>query len=41
MLPHVDEFRPIHSLEAIEDLCKALDRRGGRDNDPMRWLRAA
>jgi len=24
MLPHVDEFRPVHSLEAISDLCDAL-----------------
>ncbi|MCT8998397.1 vWA domain-containing protein [Chelativorans intermedius] len=24
MLPHVDEFRPVHSLEALEDLCHAL-----------------
>ena len=31
MLPHVDEFRPVHSLEAIGDLVKALgDGVGGR-----------
>ena len=24
MLPHVDEFRPVHSLAAISDLCQAL-----------------
>ncbi|WP_128291696.1 vWA domain-containing protein [Afifella aestuarii] len=24
ILPHVDDFRPVHSLEAIEDLVKAL-----------------
>ncbi|WP_163271311.1 vWA domain-containing protein [Chelativorans alearense] len=24
MLPHVDEFRPVHTLEALEDLCRAL-----------------
>ena len=29
MLPHVDEFRPVHSLEAIGDLVKALGGEGG------------
>ncbi|WP_338531426.1 VWA domain-containing protein [Nitratireductor thuwali] len=24
MLPHVDELRPVHSLDALEDLCEAL-----------------
>ncbi|MCT7375202.1 vWA domain-containing protein [Chelativorans salis] len=24
MLPHVDEFRPVHTLEALGDLCRAL-----------------
>ncbi len=41
MLPHVDEFRPIHSLEAVADLCRAL---GGDDAgraDPRKWLDAA
>jgi uncharacterized protein with von Willebrand factor type A (vWA) domain len=42
MLPHVDEFRPIHSLEAIDDLCRALSREGGgAATDPRRWLNAA
>jgi hypothetical protein len=27
MLPHVDEFRPIHSLASMEELCQALGRR--------------
>ncbi len=39
MLPHVDEFRTVHSLESIEDLCKALGRDTTRDADPQRWLR--
>jgi uncharacterized protein len=38
MLPHVDEFRAIHNLEAIADLCRALSARGRRFNDPKRWL---
>ena len=38
MLPHVDEFRPIHNLEAIADLCRALSASGRRSGDPKRWL---
>jgi uncharacterized protein with von Willebrand factor type A (vWA) domain len=41
MLPHVDEFRPIHSLEAMADLCEALSEAGSDAADPRRWLRAA
>lgn len=41
MLPHVDEFRPIHSLEAIADLCRAFGRDGRIPTDPRRWLEAA
>jgi len=41
MLPHVDEFRPIHSLEAIADLCAALSERRADMADPRRWLSAA
>lgn len=40
MLPHVDEFRPIHSLESMEELCQALAE-GGASADPRRWLTAA
>jgi uncharacterized protein with von Willebrand factor type A (vWA) domain len=38
MLPHVHEFRPIHSLASMDELCRALsaDRSGGAD--PRRWL---
>ena len=24
LLPHVDELRPVHNLESLEDLCAAL-----------------
>jgi hypothetical protein len=41
MLPYVDEFRPVHSLEAIADLCAALSERGAATSDPRRWLVAA
>jgi uncharacterized protein len=38
MLPHVDEFRAIHNLEAITDLCRALSTSGRRFADRKRWL---
>ena len=38
MLPHVDEFRAVHSLEALADLCVALSRPATRENDPRVWL---
>jgi len=39
MLPHVDEFRPIHNLESMADLCAALSAHGGHAGDPKVWLR--
>ena len=40
MLPHVDEFRPVHNLASMEALVAALAaNRGGAD--PRLWLRAA
>ena len=39
MLPHVDEFRAVHNLEALADLCASLDRRSAASVDPRRWLR--
>ncbi len=39
MLPHVHEFRAVHNLEALADLCASLDRRTGRDADPRRWIK--
>jgi len=41
MLPHVDEFRPVHSLEAIGDLVAALSEGAFGRADPRRWLAAA
>ncbi|AXS41135.1 VWA domain-containing protein [Breoghania sp. L-A4] len=41
MLPHVDEFRSVHSLDAVEDLCKVLA--GDKTDaitDPRDWMRA-
>jgi uncharacterized protein with von Willebrand factor type A (vWA) domain len=41
MLPHVDEFRPVHSLEAVADLVETLSGRRSSDADPRRFLAAA
>ena len=37
MLPHVDELRPIHNLESMRDLCRALSAHGSHV-DPKTWL---
>jgi uncharacterized protein with von Willebrand factor type A (vWA) domain len=41
MLAHVDEFRPIHNLRAMADLCAALSANHSQASDPKAWLRAA
>lgn len=43
MLPHVDEFRAAHSLNAIEDLVAALGAKSGKTlaTDPKKWLEAS
>jgi uncharacterized protein with von Willebrand factor type A (vWA) domain len=41
MLPHVDEFRPIHNLGSMAGLVRALGRERDRGADPARWMRAA
>lgn len=40
MLPHVDEFRAVHNLNALSDLCRSLGSVSGRSTDPKRWLDA-
>ncbi len=40
MLPHVDEFRPIHNLASIADLVSALtENGGGKALRPRDWLK--
>jgi uncharacterized protein with von Willebrand factor type A (vWA) domain len=39
MLPHVDEFRPIHNLESMATLVASLQAGGGRAGDPKAWMR--
>lgn len=41
MLPHVDEFRPIHNLTSMEDLCQALSGHVDKGADLRQWLRAS
>ncbi len=41
MLPHVDEFRPMHNLESVAELCRALSGGAGAAGDPKAWLKAA
>jgi len=38
MLPHVDEFRPIHNLDSMSALVRALSAKGGLGGDPKTWL---
>jgi uncharacterized protein len=39
MLPHVDELRPIHNLESMTDLVRALSGASAKDFDPKYMLR--
>jgi uncharacterized protein len=41
LLAHVDEFRPIHSLNSMKALCKALSEDASREADPKLWLKQA
>src|SRR6195256_764344 len=40
LLPHVDEFRPIHNHDSMAELCRALSAHGGQAGDPKAWLRS-
>jgi uncharacterized protein len=41
IMPHVDEFRPVHSLDSLQDLATTLAAPPTRRHDPQRWLKAA
>jgi len=41
MLPHVAEFRPIHNLISMEQLCRALSGEPNQAGNPRQWLRAS
>ncbi len=38
ILPHVDEFRPIHNLESLGELCRSLSRDGSRALRARSWV---
>jgi uncharacterized protein len=38
MLPHVDEFRPVHNLNSLAELAEALSGLTSRSADPRRFL---
>lgn len=38
MLDHVDEFRPVHSLDALSDLVASLSTKSRQSTDPRQWL---
>jgi uncharacterized protein len=38
IMPHVDEFRPVHSLDSLADLAATLAGPGGPAHDPRHWL---
>jgi len=41
MLAHVDEFRPIHNLTRMAELCEALGPKPSAAVNPKSWLRAS
>ena len=41
MLPYVDEFRPVHSLDSLEDLARTLAEPWRGEHDPRTWMRRA
>ena len=41
MVPHVDQLRPIHNLESMEELVRALAAGGGPSGNPKAWLEKA
>jgi hypothetical protein len=40
ILPLVDEFRPVHNLDSLEDLARALSNGRVAAYDPRAWMEA-
>jgi uncharacterized protein with von Willebrand factor type A (vWA) domain len=40
MMPYIDEFRPVHSLESLADLAAVLAAPRRQEHDPKQWLKA-
>jgi uncharacterized protein with von Willebrand factor type A (vWA) domain len=41
MVPHVDQLRPIHNLDSMAELVRALSAKGGPSGNPKAWLEKA
>jgi uncharacterized protein with von Willebrand factor type A (vWA) domain len=41
MVPHVDQLRPIHNLDSMAELVRALSADGGPSGNPRAWLEKA
>jgi uncharacterized protein with von Willebrand factor type A (vWA) domain len=41
MMPYIDEFRPVHSLDSLNDLAAALAVPRRAEHDPKQWLKAS
>jgi uncharacterized protein len=41
MMPYVDEFRPVHSLDSLEDLARTLAAPRHAAHDPRNWIMEA
>ncbi len=39
MLPHVDQFRTVHNLDSLADLCRSLSGQPTKADDPKIWLK--
>ena len=39
IMPHVDEFRPVHSLDSLADLANTLAKPRRAAHDPKAWLK--
>jgi uncharacterized protein len=39
MMPYVDEFRPVHSLESLQDLAATLSAPTSAQHDPKKWMK--
>jgi uncharacterized protein len=38
IMPFVDEFRPIHNLNSLQDIAKSLSQSNADEYDPRNWL---
>ncbi|MEP6827771.1 MAG: VWA domain-containing protein [Aestuariivirga sp.] len=41
MMPYVDEFRPVHSLDSLADLAESLAKAVNFEHNPEKWMEAS